>query len=97
MILISTPRNPPRIIEYTVEGQTYQVESLIQGGKRPAYDDGEEVTVVYLPQNPKIARVAGEEGHFFVFVLPNFLVPLVLFPLLLRESKKGKKITVGTS
>lgn len=97
LIFISTPKNPPRIIEYTVEGQTYQVESLIQGGRRPAYEQGQQVEVLYVPQNPAIAQINGEQGLATLLILPSCLVPLVLFPLLLLEVRKSRKALVENS
>lgn len=89
--IFKTAKNPPRLVEFTVGGQTYQVASLIQGGRKPAYQKGQQVEVLYVPQNPAIAQINGEQGVSNILIMPSCLVPLVLFPLMFLEVRKSRR------
>ena len=94
--IFRTGKNPPRLVEFKVDEQTYQVASLIHGGRKPAYEKGQEVEVLYVPQNPAIAQINGEGGLTILLIMPACLVPLTLFSLLLRELGITKKASVET-
>lgn len=55
--IFKTGKNPPALVEFTVDNQTYQFSSFVHGGKNAKYDKGQELEVLYNPQDPNIAQI----------------------------------------
>jgi 4-amino-4-deoxy-L-arabinose transferase-like glycosyltransferase len=78
------------VVEFTADGQTYTFESS-NASDPPRYKVGEQVTVVYLPENPQRAEV---EGGSFWWLWAGLAVLFVVL-LLIISAWGGMRIWRG--
>ena len=67
------------VIEFKVNGQTYSFESG-NASYPPAYDVGEEVKVIYHPNDPNTAQINKWTERW---LLPIIIIPAMIFTALL--------------
>ena len=65
------------------QGQPYKHEEQVGSSKYQVWPRGTVIHVRYLPQNPAVIRIAGEENHYIQLSLANlgcagFIVAMVI-------------------
>lgn len=65
------------IIQFTVNGQTYTIEGD-SASNPPAYEVGEEVSILYNPANPNNAQINK--------LLERWLMPIIIIPAMIITS-----------
>lgn len=84
------------VIEFNANGQTYSFESG-NASDPPAYDIGQEVSVLYDPANPETAQI---NSFIERWVFPIIIIPVMIFAALIlnffmiRSWRRGEYIEV---
>lgn len=82
------------VVEFNVNGQTYSFESD-NASEPPAYDVGEEVNVIYHPNDPNTAQINkwSERWLFPIIIIPAMLfTALILNFFLIRSFWKNEPL-----
>jgi hypothetical protein len=81
------------VVRYEVDGRVYQVKSSISFSP-PAYSVGEKVQVLYLPDNPAVARIDSFVDRWLfpvIFGAPGALFATIGYGMLLARLRRGKR------
>lgn len=75
------------VVEFNVNGQTYSFESD-NASEPPAYDVGEEVNVIYHPNDPNTAQINkwSERWLFPIIIIPAMLITALILNFFLIRS-----------
>ena len=84
------------VVEFTAGGQTHSFESG-NASDPPAYDVGEEVSVLYDPANPETAQIDSffERWLFPIIIIPAMiLAALIVNFFMIRSWRRGEYVEV---
>lgn len=82
------------VVEFTAGGQTYSFESG-NASDPPAYDVGEEVSILYDPAKPETAQIDSffERWLFPIIIIPAMIIAaLVVTFFMVRAWRRGENI-----